>query len=719
MLQSSQRRKVLDMVDELRKCGLDHDMSLPQIVVCGDQSAGKSSVLEALTEIDFPRADNTCTLFATEIILRRATSEKISVRILPDPQRPSIEQQRIKTFSRKISDFSQLTAELGTIIDDSKLCMGIGSNGEDSNEDSSTFARDVLRIEIQGPSRPQLTVVDLPGLIQNENRRGEKEMLDRLTMQYLEQSRTICLPVITATNDADNQRILTFVKDADPAGDRSLGIITKPDTLPAGSGSENAFIALANNEIKKYSFKLGWHVLKNRDHREREASFARRNKLEAEFFRQSNFQRLPADILGIGTLSNRLSSILFDHIRKELPSIRSEVESMLAAVKQRNEILGPSRASVIECRSYLFDVSMKIQEICRCALNGHYEHDFFKTREVLGFERNSRWAIRRLRALIQQMNEDFALHMRTSGHTLGIEENDVEVGASAVTFVSDQELQVIQEVSDEPIAISYSLAVIWAHKIISRSRSKELQGNYNPLVISELFWFQSRRWRSIAEDHILEVANACQDLIFDLLTQECPEDVAENIKDQYLEPALQKRQDEALALLGKIMRSYQDHPMNHNTVYAKIVDRRQNIRKETSLQDAIENATTERNLYDGNKWNMVKEVDTDHAKTKIAEHSMQSASSQQALDYMNAIYEVKLEVFVDIILTLVIEEHILLGLENIFSPKIVSCLTDDEVEKMAIEPATIRRERESCRVQREKLAGAQKIIKAVATATKK
>lgn len=40
VLQSSQRRKVLDMVDELRKCGLDNDISLPQIVVCGDQSAG-------------------------------------------------------------------------------------------------------------------------------------------------------------------------------------------------------------------------------------------------------------------------------------------------------------------------------------------------------------------------------------------------------------------------------------------------------------------------------------------------------------------------------------------------------------------------------------------------------------------------------------------------------------------------------------------------------
>lgn len=450
--------------------------------------SGKSSVLEALTEINFPRADNTCTLFATEIILRRATSENISVKILPDPQRSPCDQQRIRGFSQSISDFSQLTAELGAIIEESKACMGIGNDTDYDDEDAATFARDVLRIEIQGSNRPQLTVVDLPGLIQNETRHGEKEMLDNLTKQYLEQSRTICLPVITATNDADNQRILTFVKEADPAGHRSLGIITKPDTLPAGSGSENAFMALANNEIRKYSFKLGWHVLKNRGHEHRDASFTVRNKLEAEFFQRSNFNKLPAGNLGIKALGGRLSLILFDHIKRELPSIRSEVEGMLAAVTRQSDILGPNRGSIDECRAYLFDLSLKIQEICRCALNGHYEHEFFKTQEVLGFERDSGWAIRRLRALVQHMNEEFASGMRDGGHTLNFELDSEEIKEDIAAFVSDEELEVIQEVSDQPIEVSYPIVVTWAHRIITRSRGKELQGNYNPLVISELFW---------------------------------------------------------------------------------------------------------------------------------------------------------------------------------------------------------------------------------------
>ncbi|KAI1767725.1 P-loop containing nucleoside triphosphate hydrolase protein [Hypoxylon sp. FL1150] len=195
-LQSDDERQILDTVTKIRKCGLDSDLSLPQIVVCGDQSSGKSSVLEAMTEIPFPRSDNLCTRFATEINLRREADDKLTVRVIPDPNRPSNEQETIKAFCQSITDFE----DLPTVMDAAKNVMGI-SDSESTL--SRAFARDTLCIEVEGPKRPQVTLVDIPGLIRSSTKGvsdGDVATVAQITENYVKQSRTICLAVISATN---------------------------------------------------------------------------------------------------------------------------------------------------------------------------------------------------------------------------------------------------------------------------------------------------------------------------------------------------------------------------------------------------------------------------------------------------------------------------------------------------------------------------------------
>lgn len=237
-LQSQDSRKVMDIVDRLRRSGLSSELQLPQLVVSGDQSSGKSSVLEAITEIPFPRKENLCTRFATEIILRRAPTASISTKIIPDKFRPTTEKKRLENFKSSILDFT----ELPNLMEEATNLMGLGDDG------AGAFSRDVLSIEIAGPGRPHLTLVDLPGLIHSETKMQSKadvELIDGLVDDYIKEKRTIVMAVVSAKNDYANQIILKKCRDVDPKGHRTLGIITKPDFLEPDSDNEASWIELA------------------------------------------------------------------------------------------------------------------------------------------------------------------------------------------------------------------------------------------------------------------------------------------------------------------------------------------------------------------------------------------------------------------------------------------------------------------------------------------
>ena len=81
-LRTREQIKLLDVIDALRAEGLGEYTALPQLIVCGDQSSGKSSVLEAISGVPFPRKETLCTRFATEVILRRADNEFITVSLV-------------------------------------------------------------------------------------------------------------------------------------------------------------------------------------------------------------------------------------------------------------------------------------------------------------------------------------------------------------------------------------------------------------------------------------------------------------------------------------------------------------------------------------------------------------------------------------------------------------------------------------------------------------
>lgn len=68
-------RPTLDMIENLRNVGIESFIPIPQVVVVGDQSTGKSSILEGMSGISFPRGEGLVTRCATQINMKRVENE--------------------------------------------------------------------------------------------------------------------------------------------------------------------------------------------------------------------------------------------------------------------------------------------------------------------------------------------------------------------------------------------------------------------------------------------------------------------------------------------------------------------------------------------------------------------------------------------------------------------------------------------------------------------
>lgn len=653
-LQTDEQRRVLDTVAQVRKCGLESILSLPQLVVCGDQSAGKSSVLEALTEIPFPRNDNLCTRFATEIILRRANANSLKIKLIPDSKRPANEQENIKAFEESITNFE----ELPKIMNSATTVMDIGGNTK-SGSKHSAFARDVLSIEIEGPSRPQLTLVDIPGLIQTDTKgvtKADVDLVGEITDQYIKQPRTICLAVVSGANDYANQKILTKVREVDPEGDRTLGIITKPDRLDSGSGSETAFLELAQNQ--DIHFKLGWHVLKNRKFDERDFTLQERNVAEQKYFRTSNFKCLPSDCVGIDTLRVRLSKLLFEHVRHELPKLRSDLEDALEAANKQLNVMGARRSTSADCKTYLTRLSQDCYEICKAAGGGHYEGDYFTDHEKI-FSLYSPATIRRLRAVIQQMNTCFSDNLRVNGHKFQIqraseitdEKRSYEVAVDDATTQKQKlrpiSLQGLALNPDKisPEALDSLKAREWVRRGLILTRGRELIGNFNPLLIAELFWEQCSNWPRLAEYYLDQVNDVCTRFLDNVLQDKCPKDIVSRLRSSLVQDSLKARYDNASQELGRLVEDIESYPINYNHYYTDTLQKRRQDRNKASLASCIKDATTQTDTE--YKWtdithrsssvNLNQAVD---AYSQGIDRDMENVSCDEALDCLLAIYKV-------------------------------------------------------------------------------
>lgn len=214
-LDNEKRVRILGIINKIRELGVSEKVSLPQLVVVGDQSSGKSSLLEGLTGLSFPIASDLCTRFATQIVLRRAPAEdaEVKVTIIPGPSAQADEEikERLIRFERKLSSDEFGNEEFQNIFDEAAECMGIpGPSTKELEDLQKRFSDDILRIELSGPEHHHLSVVDVPGLFHNPTKYQTEEdrgIIRKLIEGYLVDKRTIILAVMDARNNLANQEV--------------------------------------------------------------------------------------------------------------------------------------------------------------------------------------------------------------------------------------------------------------------------------------------------------------------------------------------------------------------------------------------------------------------------------------------------------------------------------------------------------------------------------
>ncbi|SPQ23961.1 4aabc9d3-cb0e-4cab-b923-e71054945ea4 [Thermothielavioides terrestris] len=673
---SEDQLALLDSIDQLRLQGINNYVSLPQIIVCGDQSSGKSSVLEAISGVSFPIKSNLCTRFPTELVLRRTPHFSARVSIIPHESRSESEQIALRNFHEELAGF----ADLPKLIESAKLAMGITPHGR-------AFAQDILRVEVTGPDRPHLTIVDLPGLIHSETKTqtvSDVELIKGLVQSYMKEARCIILAVVSAKNDFANQVVLKLAREADQSGNRTLGVITKPDTLVPGGESEALYVSLARNH--QVVFRHGWHVLKNMDSEKGSWSLAERDAEEAEFFSSGAWASLPPSSLGIEKLRSRLSKVLLGQIASELPSLMSEMEEKSRSTQVQLEDLGDPRANATEQMRYLLHISQEFQALVSAGVGGHYINNrfFVDAKTEVGYQQ-------RLRAIIQNLNEDFAKEMSRAGHYREITDEPSAAGPSGE--------------SSTAIKITRSEFITHIEHLLRRTRGRELPGTFNPMIVADLFIEQSRPWEAIVRRHVEKVWKAASRFVELVVAHSADPLAAKALQNEVVKPAMRRIFDEMRDKTTELLRPNQEaHPITYDHSFAEALEnlRRERMRKEPERLLAKFFGVS--SLQSAPEWKgSINLQALARALAASTEPEVKRSAASDALDCLNAYYKVALKRFIDDVAVEVIEGRLVSALAAILSPVSVFEMPADQVARIAGEPEEIRAEREQLTKQLEVL----------------
>uniref|UniRef100_A0A673FNE5 Interferon-induced GTP-binding protein Mx n=1 Tax=Sinocyclocheilus rhinocerous TaxID=307959 RepID=A0A673FNE5_9TELE len=312
-------RPCIDTIDKLRSLGVEKDLALPAIAVIGDQSSGKSSVLEALSGVALPRGSGIVTRCPLELkMIRTKDEEKWHGRI---------------SYLGKQEDIDD-SAEVEKKIHEAQDEMagpGVG------------ISEELISLQITSANVPDLTLIDLPGIARVAVKGQPEDIGDqikRLIRKFVTKQETINLVVVPCNVDIATTEALQMAQEEDREGERTLGILTKPDLVD--KGTEETVVDIVHNEI--IHLTKGYMIVRCRGQKEilDQVTLNEATVTEKAFFEDHpHFSKLYEEgFATIPKLAEKLTIELVHHIQRSLPRLEEQIETKLAETQKELEKYG-------------------------------------------------------------------------------------------------------------------------------------------------------------------------------------------------------------------------------------------------------------------------------------------------------------------------------------------------------------------------------------------
>ncbi|KAJ1664426.1 vacuolar protein sorting-associated protein 1 [Coemansia sp. RSA 1813] len=320
-------KTVNKLQDAFSTVGVHNPVDLPQIVVIGSQSSGKSSVLENIVGRDFlPRGTGIVTRrpLILQLINRPATAE--ASEDSDGKTDPNEWGEFLHQPGKKFFNFDEIRDE---IVDDTEKKTG-------KNLGISPIP---INLRIFSPKVLTLTLVDLPGLTKvpvGDQPKDIERQIREMILTYISKPNAIILAVTAANTDLANSDGLKLARELDPDGARTIGVLTKVDLMDKGT---DVIDILAGRVIP---LRLGYVPVVNRGQKDIQSKRSISSALdnERQFFETHQSYQSKAQYCGTPFLARKLNLLLMHHIKITLPEIKAKISSALSRYRSELEQLG-------------------------------------------------------------------------------------------------------------------------------------------------------------------------------------------------------------------------------------------------------------------------------------------------------------------------------------------------------------------------------------------